>query len=59
MQEMTYLWKVPVRLDNTRLVAFLGEEPHTPAVDAVRATLRGMGCLREERPAPAWSVQRA
>jgi nucleoside-diphosphate-sugar epimerase len=45
MLEMTYLWRMPLRLDNRRLVAFLGQEPHTPAVDAVRATLRGLGCF--------------
>jgi hypothetical protein len=45
MLEMTYLWKVPLRLDNRRLRAFLGEEPHTPTLEAVRASLRGMGCL--------------
>ncbi len=36
---MRYLWRTPVRLDNRRLVAFLGEEPHTPLADAVRTTL--------------------
>jgi len=28
-----------------RLHAVLGEEPHTPLDDAVRATLQGLGCL--------------
>jgi hypothetical protein len=27
--EMRYLWRQPVRLDNTKLVNFLGAEPHT------------------------------
>ena len=45
MLEMTYLWRLPLRLDNRRLLAFLGEEPHTPTIDAVRATLQGLGCL--------------
>ena len=45
MQEMRYLWQEPVRLDNRRLVAFLGEEPHTPLDEAVRTTLEGLGCL--------------
>jgi nucleoside-diphosphate-sugar epimerase len=45
MAEMRYLWKEPLQLDNGKLVAFLGEEPHTPADDAVRATLKGLGCL--------------
>jgi nucleoside-diphosphate-sugar epimerase len=45
MMEMTYLWRQPLRLDNRRLVAFLGEEPHTPTAAAMRATLQGLGCL--------------
>jgi nucleoside-diphosphate-sugar epimerase len=45
MLEMTYLWRKPLRLDNRKLVAFLGEEPHTPTVEAVRASLEGLGCL--------------
>lgn len=45
MLEMRYLWKVPVRLDNRKLVAFLGEEPHTPTERALAATLVGLGCL--------------
>jgi nucleoside-diphosphate-sugar epimerase len=45
MLEMIYLWRLPLRLDNRCLVAFLGEEPHTPTIDAVRVSLQGMGCL--------------
>jgi nucleoside-diphosphate-sugar epimerase len=45
MFEMRYLWKTPIRLDNTKLEALIGPEPHTPVDDAVRATLRGLGCL--------------
>ena len=45
MLEMRYLWREPLRLDNARLVAFLGEEPHTPLDEAVRTTLEGLGCL--------------
>ena len=45
MQEMKYLWKEPLRLDNRKLVAFLGSEPHTPLDTAVSATLEGLGCL--------------
>lgn len=37
--KMRYLWQTPVRLQNSKLVAFLGDEPHTPLADAVRATL--------------------
>jgi nucleoside-diphosphate-sugar epimerase len=42
--ELRYLWQHPVRLDNTRLRAFLGEEPHTPLDVAVRKTLQALGC---------------
>lgn len=45
MMEMRYLWTEPVRLDNRKLVAFLGEEPHTPLDEALRTTLRGLGSL--------------
>ena len=38
----------PVRLDNTKLVAWLGEEPHTPLDDALRTTLLGMDCLGKD-----------
>lgn len=40
--KMRYLWRHPVRLDNRRLVAFLGAEPRTPLRDAVRTTLAGL-----------------
>jgi nucleoside-diphosphate-sugar epimerase len=56
MQEMTYLWRLPLRLDNRRLVALLGEEPHTPAVEAVRATLLGLGSLPGRRGRGAAAV---
>ncbi len=42
MMELRYLWQQPLRLDNTRLKAFLGEEPLTPLPDAVAATLKGL-----------------
>ncbi|VVD62013.1 NAD-dependent epimerase/dehydratase family protein [Pandoraea anhela] len=45
LREMRYLWQQPVRMDNTRLLDVLGEEPHTPLDVAVRATLEGLGCL--------------
>lgn len=49
--EMRYLWRQPVRLDNTKLVNFLGAEPHTPLDEAVHATLQGLGCIdRTEMP---------
>jgi nucleoside-diphosphate-sugar epimerase len=45
MLELRYLWQRPVRLDHTKLVAFLGAEPRTPIDAAVHATLVGLGCL--------------
>lgn len=45
MLEMRFLWREPIRLDNARLVATLGGEPHTPLDAAVEATLVGIGCL--------------
>jgi nucleoside-diphosphate-sugar epimerase len=48
--EMRYLWRVPVRMDNARLVGVLGHEPHTPLDDAVGATLDGLGCLLTSPP---------
>ena len=48
MMEIRSLWRTPIRLDNARLVAFLGAEPATPLEQAVQATLRGLGCLSPE-----------
>ena len=45
MREMRYLWRTPVGMDNAKLVALLGREPHTPLDEAVEASLEGMGCL--------------
>ncbi len=59
MLEMAYLWQQPVRLDNRRLLAFLGEEPHTPALAAVRASLQGLGCLGPVADAPAANAEGA
>jgi nucleoside-diphosphate-sugar epimerase len=42
--EMRYLWTTPVKLDNRKLLAFLGEEPHTELDTALRRTLAGIGC---------------
>ena len=42
------LWQTPIQLDNTKLVRFLGKEPHTPLETAVESTLKGMGCLNEQ-----------
>jgi nucleoside-diphosphate-sugar epimerase len=45
--ELRYLWRTPVRMSNARLIAALGEEPHTPLDEAVEATLIGLGCLTQ------------
>ncbi|MDZ5648279.1 NAD-dependent epimerase/dehydratase family protein [Nitrospirillum sp. BR 11828] len=45
LREMRYLWQRPVRLENAKLTAFLGAEPHTPLDAAVAATLADLGCL--------------
>lgn len=45
LMEMRYLWRFPARMDNGKLVAFLGEEPRTPIDEAVRETLESLGCL--------------
>jgi nucleoside-diphosphate-sugar epimerase len=49
LREMRYLWRTPVAMDNARLVAFLGHEPHTPLDAAVEAALEGMGCLGAQK----------
>ena len=43
--EMRYLWREQLRMDNRRLLAILGREPHTPLDEAVETTLAGLGCL--------------
>ena len=45
MREMRYLWREPIRMDNARLIAALGQEPHTPLDEALEATLVGLGCF--------------
>ncbi|WP_207796548.1 NAD(P)H-binding protein [Sphingomonas oleivorans] len=47
MREIRRFWRSPMRLDNSRMVALLGAEPHTPLDIAIRDTLAGMGCLDE------------
>ena len=48
ISEMRYLWKMPVRMGNDKLLAFLGEEPSTPIDEAVYATLADLGCLEAD-----------
>jgi nucleoside-diphosphate-sugar epimerase len=45
MQEMRYLWQKSLWMENARLEAVLGREPHTPWDVAVEATLEGLGCI--------------
>jgi nucleoside-diphosphate-sugar epimerase len=45
MREMRYLWRESLRLDNSRLRAVLGQEPHTPLDEAVEATLIAQGSI--------------
>ena len=42
---MRYLWTTPHRLDNTRLRALIGDEPHTPFDQAVRQALADLGLV--------------
>ena len=45
MAEMRYLWRRDLKLDNFKLVRFLGAEPHTPIIPALRETLAVLACL--------------
>lgn len=49
MAEMRYLWATPHALDNHRLTALIGAEPHTPLPQAARDALAALQIL----PAPA------
>lgn len=53
MLEMRYLWETPVLMDNSRLVARLGAEPHTPIEVALRTALAGLNALTNEPAAVA------
>ncbi|WP_412063789.1 NAD-dependent epimerase/dehydratase family protein [Rhizobium sp. SYY.PMSO] len=46
LREMSYLWDVPLQMRNDRLLAVLGEEPHTPIDEAIRASLMSIGCMQ-------------
>jgi nucleoside-diphosphate-sugar epimerase len=52
LREMRYLWQVPVRLTNVRLVGTLGSEPRTPLEAAVGATLADLDCLEPAKAQP-------
>lgn len=53
MREMRYLWQQPIQMDNAKLIDFLGHEPHTPLIEAVRTTLVGLGCIDHALFAPS------
>lgn len=42
---MRYLWSEPLKLDNSTLVAVLGEEPRTDLDEVVRVTLKSINAL--------------
>ncbi len=42
---LRYLWNQPHRLDNRRLRALIGDEPHTPWPLALQCTLQGLDLL--------------
>jgi hypothetical protein len=52
--EMRYLWRIPLRLDNTKLVSTIGSEPHTSLEAALGQTLAALGCL----PSSDYSTKR-
>lgn len=45
LSEMRYLWSKPLRLDNSKLLAFLGAEPHTEIDTALKQTLKQLKCI--------------
>jgi len=53
LTEIEPLWRQPVRLDGTRLAAFLGQVPHTPLDEALLVTLDTLDCLHGRAAATA------
>jgi len=49
--EMRYLWRRPYALANDRLLALIGEEPHTPFPQALRTALAELEMLAPAAPA--------
>lgn len=54
---LRYLWTQPHRLDNRRLQALVGAEPHTPWPQSLHRTLHGLRLL-PSAVAPSLSAQR-
>jgi nucleoside-diphosphate-sugar epimerase len=50
MLEMRYLWQVPIQLDNSKLRALIGAEPHTPIGTALGATFGSTGIAPDQTP---------
>jgi len=42
LAEMRYLWQTPLKLDNAKLTALLGTEPHTKLDEAVQTAIAGL-----------------
>lgn len=57
--EMRYLWRVPIGLSNSKLVAFLGAEPHTPLDQALAISLADMGVTLGPQAAPVAAARLA
>ena len=53
LADMRYLWRTPHRLDNTRLRALIGDEPHTPFDQAVRQALADLRLVGIRSPRAA------
>jgi hypothetical protein len=43
LSELEYLWKVPHRIDGSKLEAAIGKVPHTPFHKAIAMSLRELG----------------
>jgi nucleoside-diphosphate-sugar epimerase len=54
--EMRYLWQQDLQLDNRKLTALIGAEPHTPIEQALFRVLADLGCLTCDR-SPATTAQ--
>lgn len=46
LAEMRYLWETPQSLDNRKLMALIGSEPHTPLVLAAQSALMDLGIVK-------------
>jgi len=51
LMEMRYLWNKAHTLDNRKLLALIGDEPHTPLTEALALTLADLGYIRSTGPA--------